>query len=609
MRSPRLCRFAAFAGVAALCSAASFDDRVAVLFRRPLGERLALSPDGQRLAYTAPRGDALALVVMNLDPPGPKRIVKIGSEHDAAATTAPEPASAAAPQTLRFLRWATPNRLVFALEERVVPLPPIAGPDGRSIPNPDGPVILAPILAVDPEDGRCATLVDARQFQETPAEARHSLADLLRTTQELQSTRREAVRWRMPHLDILGFLPRQPEQLILQTRGAYSMPMQHLVDIRTGSVREFGDEWPVPPAAPQIFDPYRLKIVGTHQDAARPATAWRDEELGRVQRELERKFPRRAVEILDWSETRARVLCRVTGGSDAGRIFVYQRPEDIVLEVFRRAPWLSAEKLHPTRFMELSAADGASLTGYVTWPRQPRVSPPPLLLAFADGFPGCAHPAFDPEAQVFADLGYAVMRLNHRYVAGVKPAERDALRIHLDRTSVDDAITALEALAKRHPERPFDRRRVVAFGRGFGGYLALRALQLQPAVFRCAVAIDAPLDPGAWLSSTEIAPANARVTTPATPATLSVLEHVEKLTQPVLLLHQPTRDPAIDRATIELRERLRSLGRAIDCAELDAGFAAGRAESRVTGYRKIEEFLNLRLNRFAAQIGATQEVP
>ena len=543
------------------------------------------------------------------------RRVAVDPDRDAALAEDQPPAQ------LRFLRWATAGRLVFAPTERVVPLPPVTDKNGRSVPNPDGPTIVSPIMVVDADGKQRGALVDARDFQETPEAARRTLADFLRTTKELVATapRSEPVRWRMPHLDILGFLPRDRDQLIIGTRGAYSMPLRHLVDIRTGSVREFGGEWSSPPGEPQVFDWFRLKVVGERTDAARPTTVWQDEELGRVQRELDAKFPRRAVEILDWSENRTRVLFRVTGGSDPGRVFVFQRAENLALEILRCAPWLNAAKLNDTRFFEFDAPDGARLSGCLTWPRNPRLGPPPLLVVFPSGFPGRAQPAFDPEAQIFADLGFVVARLNHRSVAGVKGEDLAALRAAADRVSVADAFLAIEWIAARNPDRPFDRKCVATLGRGFGGYLAVRALQLQPAVFRLGIAIDAPMELRPWLQAQEagVAAGSAKAGRDL-PATLidhagadwkklSVLDQAEALTNPVLLLVEPGRSPAIDVSTAELHARLKALGRTPGHLGLDPGFAAARPESRATVYRKIEEFLHLHFRDHAAKTGPAKE--
>ena len=616
VRSPRLNFFAAFVCVAGVARAASADDRIEALFRPPLAEMVALSPDGQRIAYTSQTGRELSIVIMNLEPVGAKRTVPVEPERDAAGAAEERP-----PVRLRFLRWATADRLVFAPAERVVPLPPVAGKNGELAPNPDGPTIVSPIIAVDADGRQRGTLVDARDFTETPADAQKTLADLLRTPKQLASTRGESVRWRMPHLDILGFFPRDRNQLIIQTRGGYGMGAQHLVDVRTGNVREFGADWPAPPGEPAIFDGYRLKVVGERKAGAHPTVVWRDADLGGLQRTLEAKFPRRIVEILDWSDTRARVVFRVTGGSDPGRVFVYQRPEDLVLELLRRAPWLNAKNLNETRFFEFDAPDGARLSGYLTWPVKPPLAPPPLLVVFPSGFPGRAQPAFDPEAQVFADRGFAVVRLNHRSVGGVRAGDFAALRAAVDRVSVDDARAAIEWLAARNPHAAFDRRRVATLGRGFGGYLAVRALQLEPTTFRSAIAIDAPMELRTWLRSKEAGGAGAAPQAARDiPAALidhagtnwkklSVLEQAETLAHPVLLFVEPGRNPAIDAAAAELRARLQGgLGRAVDHYALDSDFAAARPASRAAVYRRIEEFLNLHLHDYAVKIGPAKEV-
>jgi hypothetical protein len=523
---------------AGLARAASFDARVEALFRPPNGEHLALSPDGQRVAYTTRAGGDLAIMLLDVENPGRKRRIAVEAE------PLPMGTAGGAPLQLRFLRWATPDRLIYALAERVVPLPAVIAQDGRTAPNPDGPMILAPIMAVDADGKQRGTVIDAKNFQETPAEARRSLADLLRTTEELQATHTEPVHWRMPHLDILGFYPRDREQLIVQTHGGYSIPTQHLVDVRTGGVREFGDEWTPPPGEPQVFDWFRMKVVGARQDGVRPSTRWTDDDLGRAQRALEAKFPRRIVELLDWSDTHARVLCRVTGGTDAGRVFIFQRPEDLVVEIFHRAPWLSAAKLHATRWFEFDAPDGARLSGYLTRPTKPRVNPPPLLVIFPRGPTGPAQPAWDPEAQVFAELGFAVARLNHRSVAGGRAVD--------EHVAIDDGRAVIAWLEAANQERAFDRERVATLGRGFGGYLAMRALQLQPKVFHSGIAVDLPPELRTKLDGQS----EARI-------------HPERAWE--------TSEPP--------------------------------PESRAAGYRKMEEFFSARFQNYAVKIGAAKEVP
>ena len=89
---------------------------------------------------------------------------------------------------------------------------------------------------------------------------------------------------------------------------------------------------------------------------------------------------------------------------------------------------------------------------------------------------------------------------------------------------------------------------------------------------------------------------------------LSVVEQAGALTNPVFLLVEPARTPAIDSSTGELRARLAAHGRTPEYLELDAGFGAALPASRAAVYRKIEEFLNGHLNSYTVTIAPTPEV-
>lgn len=517
---------------------ASLDARVETLFRPPQSARAALSPDGKHLAYTSPTRRGLSLVLVALEPPGPRRTFPVDPHHDA------DFAAGRPPVGLRFLRWATPSRLVFAPDARVMPLPAVTGPDGRPQPNPDGPRIVAPILAADADGQQRGVLVDARQFMTTSAETR-TLADLLRTPQELTATRTEPVHWRMPHLDVLGFLPGDREQLVVATHGGFGPPGRHLVDVRTGEVRGYGDGETTSPGENEIYDWHRLKVVGERTGPAPAPPRWRDEEIAFVQRELGKKFPRRAVELLDWSETRSRVLLRVTGGNDPGRVFVWQRPEDVVVEVLRVAPWLTPARLHETRPFACPLPAGDRSEGFVTWPRAVSTPAVPLLLVLSAA-PADGGSAFDAEAQVFADLGFAVARVWRTGGADADASDFDA-----------EAVRRLvAALAGLDPARPVDRRRVVAFGRGAGAAAAWRAAQQAPEEICAVVALEPRSAP---------------------------LPEAAAAMPPVLLLGPADAGPPP------------AAGGTLERGELPAGFAALDPAARAAVYRRIETFLARRL--------------
>ena len=158
---------------------------------------------------------------------------------------------------------------------------------------------------------------------------------------------------------------------------------------------------------------------------------------------------------------------------------------------------------------------------------------------------------------------------------------------------------------------------MATLGRDFGGYLAVRAAQLRPEVFRAAIAIDAPMDLHEWLF-----PAEAQLASPRTidrqwqlfaPGAaelkkLSVAGHAESLTRPVFFLVVPVRNQAIDIGVADVRAQLARLGRPADYLDLDPGFSLALPQARAAAYRKIEEFINLRLYDYRVKIGPATEV-
>lgn len=571
---------ALFFGVVA--QAEPFNDRIELLFRPPLAEQIALAPDGQHVAYTRQNGDDLTVVIMNIEYSERRTTLIVDEARGVMFSEDKEPAK------LRFLRWATSERLVFSPSDASIMAVDATGLNPKTLITGDEFAVMpsTPMAAIGPDNFTTVSNVLALD----------PIADLMRDSGPKARLQPRTLR----PIQIVGFDPANREQLILSVRSQIrgSSPDQFSLNIHTGKYTDYPDGWVRPTSAPD-----QEKIASE------------------VRRELARKFPRRTVNILEWSENRARVLCRVSGGSDRGRIFVFKRPENLVVEVLKYAPWLDAAALNETRLFELDASDGTRLSGFLTWPKNTRRNPPPLLVCFPSDSMLGKLPDYDAEAQVFADLGFAVLRLNHRGLMGGKDGDRTTLLAGLDRVPVDDAVAAIEWVAAHYPNRPFDRSRVATLGRGFGGYLAVRALQLRPEVFRCGIAIDAPMDLQPWLYpykefDAPQRPASVLLNLPSGLLDrdttdwkkFSILEHAATLEQPVFLLVQPLRNQAIDVAAAGLRSKLSSAGHPAAFMDLDPGFGRALPKARAATYRKIEEFLNLHIYDYGVKIGPTKVI-
>jgi dipeptidyl aminopeptidase/acylaminoacyl peptidase len=102
---------------------------------------------------------------------------------------------------------------------------------------------------------------------------------------------------------------------------------------------------------------------------------------------------------------------------------------------------------------------------------------------------------FGGDIRALAQMGFAVLEVNHRGVAGLGHKNWQAGRENIAAVAVEDALLAVDRIAK---QADLDGRQIAFFGRSFGGLLALRAATLQPARTACVIAIDPRLELVEW---------------------------------------------------------------------------------------------------------------
>ncbi|HVU36369.1 MAG TPA: alpha/beta fold hydrolase, partial [Opitutaceae bacterium] len=377
-------------------------------------------------------------------------------------------------------------------------------------------------------------------------------------------------------------------------------------------------------ARPLVFD-HADRLVGVRLPGFPPTTRWLDPTLARIDGWLHVRFPDRQVRILQWDDAGRRYLVLVSGPTDPGRYYLYEDgPAPTMIELLRRT-LIRAEDVARVVPFSLVTRGGVRLTGTMTLPRNPRLSPPPLLVWCRD-IPGerLAPSEFDRPSQAFAAQGFLVLTLNPRGTGGFGRQHRDAIRAGVDRVPLEDIQATLDWMA---PREPFDRRRMVIGGEGFGGYLALRAAELFPGEFRAVFGLDAPTDPVDWITAPEpMNPelGNFRAAPVASEAkahrraffgpdlkpleAISVRRDAAALRASVLILQDPLRRDLSPKEGPALRDALRRLGRDVQEIELPPAYGRDDGDARFRAFQRIGDFLNDRLFSYRVDVGHEQEV-
>jgi len=292
-------------------------------------------------------------------------------------------------------------------------------------------------------------------------------------------------------------------------------------------------------------------------------------------------------------------LVAFTTDDGGASYYAYDRKGKTGEHLFDARPDLAGYTLARMEPVTFTARDGLTVEGYLTLP--PGVEPEnlPLVLNVHGGPWARDGWGYDPEAQWFANRGYACLQVNYRGSTGygkdfINAGDREwAGKMHDD--LVDAVAWAVDAGVA-------DSERVAIHGGSYGGYAALVGATFTPDLFRCAVDIVGPSSlitliqsiPPYWRPI--ISTFHERVGNPDTEEDFlksrSPLFFVDRIKIPMLIA-QGANDPRVKQAEAEqIVAAMKEKG--IDHEYLlfeDEGHGFARPENRLKFYAAAERFL------------------
>lgn len=152
--------------------------------------------------------------------------------------------------------------------------------------------------------------------------------------------------------------------------------------------------------------------------------------------------------------------------------------------LFRPYPNLDPAALAPMSPVTITARDGLDLHGYLTLPvgQEPANLPMVLLVHGGPWARDCWN--YQPDVQLLANRGYAVLQVNFRGSTGYGKAFTQAAIGEFAGKMHDDLIDSVDWAVKQGYA---DRDRVAIFGGSYGGYATLVGVTFTPDVFAAAI--------------------------------------------------------------------------------------------------------------------------
>ncbi len=279
--------------------------------------------------------------------------------------------------------------------------------------------------------------------------------------------------------------------------------------------------------------------------------------------------------------------------------YVYDRKGQSAKFLFDNHPELSKYTLAHTEPVTFTARDGLTVHGYLTLPVGENQKNLPMVLDVHGGPWARDTWGYNPEAQWFANRGYACLQVNYRGSTGYGKDFLNASNKEWGAKMHDDLVDAVNWAIEQGIADP---KKIAIYGGSYGGYAALVGATFTPDLFCCAVDIVGPSNlitlirsiPPYW--STFLAQFHNRVGNPDTEEEFlksrSPLFKVDQIKIP-LLIAQGANDPRVKQAESEqIVEAMKSKGINYEYMLFpDEGHGFAKPENRLKFYAAAEKFL------------------
>ena len=165
--------------------------------------------------------------------------------------------------------------------------------------------------------------------------------------------------------------------------------------------------------------------------------------------------------------------------------YLFDRNANKVSYIASRASWFKPEMLSEMRPVKFKARDGLSIEAFLTIPRGSDGKNLPLVINPHGGpFGPFDQWGYNPEVQLLASRGYAVLQVNYRGSGNYGRAFTHSGYKQWGGTMQDDLTDATHWAIDQGIA---DAHRICIYGASYGGYAALEGVAKEPSLYRCAI--------------------------------------------------------------------------------------------------------------------------
>ena len=332
-----------------------------------------------------------------------------------------------------------------------------------------------------------------------------------------------------------------------------------------------------------------------------------DEDFEKLFRKIQNKLgvPESELGINDYNKDMTKFIVSVASDTVYGKYYYYDSTTDELTELATLSPWLNPEELAEMHPISYKSRDGLTINGYLTLPKNKEAKNLPLIVNphggpwFRDMW------GFNPEVQLLANRGYAVLQVNFRSSTGYGKEFLEAGNKQWGLKIQDDITDGVQWAIDQGIADP---ERIGIYGASFGGYATLAGITTTPDLYAAAVdyvgvsnifTLLNTIPPywetvrNMWYERVGHPEKDKELLTAASP-----IFHVDKIKTP-LFVAQGANDPRVNKAeSDQIVEALRARGVDVEyMLKENEGHGFHNEENKIEFYNAMLKFLDSHLKK------------
>ena len=275
------------------------------------------------------------------------------------------------------------------------------------------------------------------------------------------------------------------ETLYLVTSDRTDTGALHTFNVRTRQLSPVLFHTPKGEISSVLLSWDRSKFYGVSFETDKVYYSFADQGRANLQQTIDASLPGTHNVVTSISEDEKVVVVLATSDRDPGTYYLLNLRQPALKQIGKINARINPAEMRPMEPITFQARDGLTLHGYLTRPAGSEGKPGPLIINPHGGpFGPRDQWGFNPEVQLLANRGYAVLQINYRGSGGYGYSFQKAGQREWGGKMQDDLTDAVKwAIA----QGVADPNRVAIYGGSYGGYAALAGVTFTPELYCCAI--------------------------------------------------------------------------------------------------------------------------